>query len=139
MCSRSIGQSFRRQFPSFVVGDKGAPIDIVSMREGQDGPLSRALKDTDKDAIRMAIEDPGHGGPTRIGVHAFDRMASALKDHLKTVDKGGNRPNQINWIRQLKSEAWINAMTLDRWSVHLGPSSNVARSISARTVRTTNI
>ena len=108
MCSRSIGQSFKRRFPSFVVGDKGASIDSVAMRKGQDGPLSKALKDTDKDAIRMAIEDPGHGGPTWIGFHAFDKMASALEDHLKKVDKGGNRPNQISWIRQLNSEAWIN-------------------------------
>ena len=61
----------------------------------------------------MAIEDPGHGGPSWIGFYAFERMAKSLEDHLKKVDEGGNRPNQINWIRQLKSEAWINAMTPD--------------------------
>ena len=47
MCSRFIGQSFKRQFPTFGLGDKGAPIDIVAMRKGQDGPLSGALKDSD--------------------------------------------------------------------------------------------
>ena len=139
MVSRSIGQSFRRLFPFFVDGDQGAPIDIAAMRKRQAGPLSRAPKDTDKDAIRMAIEDPGHGGPTWIGFYAFERMAKALEDYLKQVDEGGNRPNQINWIRYLNSEAWINAMTPDKWSEHLGPSSKVAKSISARVMRTTRI
>ena len=86
-----------------MVGDQGAPIDIVAMRKGQDGPLSRALKDTDKDASRMAIEDPGHGGPTWIGFHAFDRMAKAPEDHLKNVDKRRKPPqsDQLDTIIEL--------------------------------------
>ena len=47
----------------FVVGDKDASINTVAMRNGQDGPLSRALKDADKDAIRLVIEKPEKGGP----------------------------------------------------------------------------
>ena len=62
MDSRTIGQSLKIIFPSFVVGDKGASTDIVAMRQGQDGPLSRALKSIHQDAIRLAIENPDRGG-----------------------------------------------------------------------------
>ena len=57
MDSRTIGQSIKRVFPIFVVGDKDANVNIVAMRNGQGGPLSRALKDPDKDAIRLVIEN----------------------------------------------------------------------------------
>ena len=71
-----------------------------------------------------------------IGHRAFDDMGTALEEHLEKVEKGGNRPNQINWIKHLKTESWISAMTPERWFNHLEPSSKVAKSISARTVRT---
>ena len=55
------------------------------------------------------------------------------------MDKGGDRPNLINRIKHLNSDAWINAMTPERWSAHTGPLSKVAKSISARMVRTTTM
>ena len=58
MDSRTIRQSLKIIFPSVVVGDKHASISIVAMRNGRDGPLSRALKDADKDAVRLVMENP---------------------------------------------------------------------------------
>ena len=96
MDSRTIGQSIKRVFPSFVVGDADAHVNIVAMRNGQGGSLSRGLKDFDKDAIRLVIANPEtKGGLMWIGPRAFERMGSALEMHLEKVDKGGNRPNQI--------------------------------------------
>ena len=53
------------------------------------------------------------------------------------MDSGGNCPNQINWIRQLNNGPWIDAMSPDRRLASLGLQSKVAKSISARVVRTT--
>ena len=109
--------------------------DIVYMRSAHVGPLSTALKSIHQDAIRLEIENPDRGGVMWIGHRAFDKMRAALEEHLDKVDKGGNRSNQISWIKHLQTKSWIGAMTLETWFSHLEPTSKVAKSISARAVR----
>ena len=66
--------------------------DLVVMRDGS-GPFTRTLRTIHQDAIRQAIENPDRGGISWIGRRAFDKMRTALEEHLSVVDKNGNRSN----------------------------------------------
>ena len=114
MDSRTIGQSFKIMFSSFVVHDRRISVDILTLRRNdcvQVGSISNLLGLKHKESIRDEIERPGQGGPGWIGHSVFFRMSEALQEHLKKVDDGGHRPNQIHWIRSLNNEPWIKAMT----------------------------
>ena len=92
-----MGQSVRRIFPNFRSGNY-ADDDLVVMRDEFD-PFSRTLRTIHQDAIRRAIENPDRGGISWIGHRAFDKMRTALDEHLGVVDKHGSRSNQITWIK----------------------------------------
>ena len=132
-----MGQSVRRIFPNFMSGNYGVD-DLVVMRDGI-GPFTRTLKTIHQDSIRQAIENPDRGGIAWIGRRAFDKMRSALADHLEVVDKNGNRSNQINWITHLKVKRWINSMTPRNWFKHLDTKSKMAKSLTARLIRTVKL
>ena len=76
LSSRTMGQSIRRIFPSFMSGNY-ADDDSVVMRD-EFGPFSRTLRTIHQDAIRQAIENPDRGGISWIGHRAFDKMRTAL-------------------------------------------------------------
>ena len=134
LSSRTMGQSIRSICPNFMSGNY-ADDDLVFTRN-EVGPFSRNLKTIHQDAIRLAIENPDRGGISWIGHRAFDEMRTALDEHLGVVDKNGDRSNQITWIKNLKVKKWINSMTPGRWFNHLDPRSKVAKSMTARLVRT---
>ena len=136
MDSRTIGQSFNRLLPSFVVKDQGNSVDIVTLRRNaQAGQISNALRLKDNEDIRDEIKRPGQGGPWWIGHRVFFTMSEALQKHVKNIDDGGHRPNQINWIRSPNNEPWIfllhlvtcTGITLARQTCHVNLTALVNR------------
>ena len=131
---KNHGTIDKKDFPNFMTGYY-ADNDLVVMRDAF-GPLSRTVRTINQDAISQAIEKPDRGGISWIGHRAFDRMRTALEEHLDNIDKHGNRSHQISWIKNPTAKAWINSMKPATWLNHLDSRSKVAKSMTARLVRT---